>query len=171
MSQLGLKGKAVTPHPVDRGQFPFLVVGLRGADQLLGPDRRHRAAAGPGHAWQLQPRRHAELHGGDRARTSNRAMSMPCPSATPMSADHREDPGAAPEKPRRTDRPRHDRSDAERQRRRSGYGTVTSKPAANGLRTVLNFQRVGDDPLFRCRGISRPHARAGAEGKQKTAGK
>ena len=66
MSQLGLKGKAVTPHPVDRGQFPLLVVGMRGADQLLGPDRRHRAAAGPGHARQLQPRRYAELHGGDR---------------------------------------------------------------------------------------------------------
>ena len=34
-------------------------IGLRPADQLLGAGGRHRAAPGPGHAWQLQPRRHA----------------------------------------------------------------------------------------------------------------
>ena len=53
---------------LDRGQFPLLVVGMRGADQLLGAGCRHRAAPGPGHAWQLQPRRYPELHGGDRTR-------------------------------------------------------------------------------------------------------
>ena len=50
----------------DRGQFPLLVHRMRRADQLLRRSRRHRAAAGPGHARQLQPRRHHEFHGGDR---------------------------------------------------------------------------------------------------------
>ena len=45
-------------------------------------------------------------------------------------------------------------------------GTVASKPSANGLRTVLNFQRVGIAALFRCGGFSRPHARAGSERRQ-----
>ena len=50
-------------------------------------------------------------------------------------------------------------------------GTVNSKPAANGLRTVLKFQRVRA-ALFRRGGICRPHRRArGRGGKQKTAGK
>ena len=86
MSALNLEGQGGDAHPVDRGQFPLLVERMRGADQLLGTDRRHRAAAGPGHARQFQPRRYAELHGSDRARTSNPAMSIPFPSATPTSA-------------------------------------------------------------------------------------
>ena len=86
MSQIDLKGKAVTPTPVDRRQFPLLHDRLRRADQLLGRGRRHRAAPGPGHARQFRPRRHHEFHGGDRAGFQSRAMSTPCPSATPTSA-------------------------------------------------------------------------------------
>src|SRR6478736_5718729 len=51
-------------------------------------------------------------------------------------------------------------------------GTVTSKPAANGLRTVLNFQRVGTQRYFDAAGF--PGRTLGLEvegGKQKTAGK
>jgi hypothetical protein len=51
-------------------------------------------------------------------------------------------------------------------------GTVTSKPAANGLRTVLNFQRVGSQRYFDAAGF--PGRTLGLEangGKQKTAGK
>ncbi len=50
-------------------------------------------------------------------------------------------------------------------------GTVTSKPA-NGLRTVLNFQRVGSQRYFDAAGF--PGRTLGLEangGKQKTAGK
>jgi arylsulfatase A-like enzyme len=50
--------------------------------------------------------------------------------------------------------------------------TVTSKPAANGLRTVLNFQRVGSQRYFDAAGF--PGRTLGLEvegGKQKTAGK
>ena len=89
MSQLGLKGKAVDAASVDRGQFPLMVVGMRGADQLLGADCRHRAAPGPGHAWQLQPRRHLELHGGDRTGLQIGLCRSPSPSATPTSAPPR----------------------------------------------------------------------------------
>src|SRR4051794_29655262 len=51
-------------------------------------------------------------------------------------------------------------------------GTVKSKPAANGLRTVLNFQRVGSQRYFDTAGF--PGRTLGLEaddGKHKTAGK
>ena len=51
-------------------------------------------------------------------------------------------------------------------------GTVKSKPAANGLQTVLNFQRVGAQRYFDTAGF--PGRTLGLEaesGKQKTAGK
>ena len=51
-------------------------------------------------------------------------------------------------------------------------GTVTSKPSANGLRTVLNFQRVGTQRYFDAAGF--PGRTLGLEingGRQKTAGK
>jgi hypothetical protein len=51
-------------------------------------------------------------------------------------------------------------------------GTVSSKPSANGLRTVLNFQRVGTQRYFDAAGF--PGRTLGLEvegGKQKTAGK
>ena len=44
--------------------------------------------------------------------------------------------------------------------------TVQSQPAANGLRTVLNFQRVGAQRYFDSRRISRPHGRARGRGRQ-----
>src|SRR6478609_7987102 len=51
-------------------------------------------------------------------------------------------------------------------------GTVTSKPAANGLRTVLNFQRVGSQRYFDAAGFPGRTLGLVAEGrKQKTAGK
>ena len=51
-------------------------------------------------------------------------------------------------------------------------GTVKSRPAANGLRTVLNFQRVGTQRYFDAAGF--PGRTLGLDadgGKQKTAGK
>src|SRR5438270_3213302 len=51
-------------------------------------------------------------------------------------------------------------------------GTVTSKPAANGLRTVLNFQRVGTQRYFDAAGFPGRTLGLEVEGaKQKTAGK
>ena len=54
-----------------------------------------------------------------------------------------------------------------------GYaGTVKSKPSANGLRTVLNFQRVGSQRYFDAAGFPGRTLGLEAEGvKRKTAGK
>ena len=51
-------------------------------------------------------------------------------------------------------------------------GSIKSEPAAGGLRTVLNFQRVGSQRYFDAAGF--PGRTVGLEaegGKQKTAGK
>jgi hypothetical protein len=49
---------------------------------------------------------------------------------------------------------------------------VSSKPSANGLRTVLNFQRVGTQRYFDAAGFSGRTLGLDVEGgKQKTAGK
>src|ERR1700730_2728034 len=50
-------------------------------------------------------------------------------------------------------------------------GSVKSKPAANGLRTVLNFQRVGTQRYFDTAGFPGRALGLEEEGKQKTAGK
>ena len=51
-------------------------------------------------------------------------------------------------------------------------GTVTSKPSASGLRTVLNFQRVGGQRYFDAAGFPGRTLGLDAEaGRQKTAGK
>ncbi|MGB8401522.1 alkaline phosphatase family protein [Bradyrhizobium sp.] len=55
---------------------------------------------------------------------------------------------------------------------RAFFGTVKSQPAANGLRTVLNFQRVGTQRYFDAAGFpGRTLGLDGDGGKQKTAGK
>jgi predicted AlkP superfamily pyrophosphatase or phosphodiesterase len=50
-------------------------------------------------------------------------------------------------------------------------GSVKSKPSANGLRTVLNFQRVGTQRYFDTAGFPGRTLGLEEEGKQKTAGK
>ena len=55
---------------------------------------------------------------------------------------------------------------------KSYVGTVTSKPSANGLRTVLNFQRVGSQRYFDAAGFpGRTLGLDAGDTKQKTAGK
>ncbi len=90
MSQLGLKGKAVTPNPSIVVNFRSYVERMQRADQLLRRSRRYGAAAGPGHARQFRPRRHHEFHGGDRTGLQSADMSMRCRSAMPMSAPPRQ---------------------------------------------------------------------------------
>jgi hypothetical protein len=50
-------------------------------------------------------------------------------------------------------------------------GTIKSKPAANGLRTVLNFQRVGTQRYFDTAGFPGRTLGLEAEENKKTAGK
>ena len=54
---------------------------------------------------------------------------------------------------------------------RAFSGTVKSKPAANGLRTVLHFQRVQSQRYFDAAGFPGRTLGLDAQGKQKTAGK
>ena len=89
------EGQGGDAHPLDRGQFPLLCGRMRRADQLLGRNRRYRAAAGPGHAWQLRPRRHHELHGGDRAGLQGRLCRSAAGQQRRCRHDHRAADGAA----------------------------------------------------------------------------
>ncbi len=66
MSAVGLIGSAKTPQPVDLCQFPFVLHGLCRSVDVHGRDRRYRAEDRPGHAWQLQPGRDPQFHGGHR---------------------------------------------------------------------------------------------------------
>ena len=50
-------------------------------------------------------------------------------------------------------------------------GSVASKPSASGLRTVLNFQRVGTQRYFDAAGFPGRTLGLDADGKQTTAGK
>ena len=68
LSAVNLKGSRCTPRPSVVINFRSYAARLRQAGHVRGQHRRHRAAAGPRHARQLQPRRHDELHGGDRPR-------------------------------------------------------------------------------------------------------
>jgi hypothetical protein len=55
---------------------------------------------------------------------------------------------------------------------KASSGTVKSQPSANGLRTVLNFQRVGTQRYFDAAGFpGRTLGLDAEDGKQKTAGK
>ena len=56
----------------DRDQLPFLCDRLRRPGNVRRQRRRHRFAAGPRHARQLQPRGHHEFHGSDRSELQNR---------------------------------------------------------------------------------------------------
>ena len=98
---------------LDRRQLPHLCRRLRRADQLPGPGRRHRAAPGPGHAWQLRPRRHHEFHGGDRTGFQIGLCRRPAGQQCRRRRDRGQNPRADPEGERQAGRPRDDRSDAE----------------------------------------------------------
>src|SRR5205085_481987 len=55
---------------------------------------------------------------------------------------------------------------------RASGGSVSSRPSANGLKTVLKFQRVGSQRYFDAAGFPGRTLGLDAEGgKQKTAGK
>ena len=89
MSQLNLKGKAVTPTPSIVVNFRSYRDRMRRADQLLGRGRRYGAAAGPGHARQFRPRRHHEFHGGDRAGLQGRLCRCVAGQQCRRRHDHR----------------------------------------------------------------------------------
>lgn len=172
MSQLGLKGKAVTPHPQIVVNFRSWSSGceeptncsVQIADTILrqgqgmhgsfsrGDTLNFTAAIGPdfksGYVDALP------VSNADVGATAAKLMGLTQkPKGTLIGRVMTEamPNGATPQ---------------------AYAGTVTSKPSANGLRTVLNFQRVGTQRYFDAAGF--PGRTLGLEadgGKQKTAGK
>jgi arylsulfatase A-like enzyme len=172
MSQLGLKGKAVTPHPSivvnfrswSSGCEEPLNCSVQVADTVLrqgqgmhgsfsrGDTLNFTAALGPdfksGYVDALP------VSNADVGATAAKIMGLtqkPKGNLIGRVMTEAMPNGATP---------------------KAYAGTVTSKPSANGLRTVLNFQRVGTQRYFDAAGF--PGRTLGLEpegGKQKTAGK
>ena len=172
MSQLGLKGKAVTPHPSIVVNFRSWSSGceeptncsVQVADTVLrqgqgmhgsfsrGDTLNFTAAIGPdfksGYVDALP------VSNADVGATAAKVMGLTQkPKGTLIGRVMTEamPNGATP---------------------KAYAGTVTSRPSVNGLHTVLNFQRVGTQRYFDAAGF--PGRTLGLEpegGKQKTAGK
>jgi Type I phosphodiesterase / nucleotide pyrophosphatase len=172
MSQLGLKGKAVTPHPSIVVNFRSWSSGceeptncsVQVADTVLrqgqgmhgsfsrGDTLNFTAAIGPdfksGYVDALP------VSNADVGATAAKIMGLtqkPKGNLIGRVMSEAMPNGATP---------------------KAYAGTVTSKPSASGLRTVLNFQRVGTQRYFDAAGF--PGRTLGLEvegGKQKTAGK
>jgi hypothetical protein len=172
MSQLGLKGKAVTPHPA-------IVVNLRSwssgcdeptncsveiADTVLRQGQGMHGSFGRGDTMNFTAAIGPDFKAGyvDALPVSNADVGVTAAKLLGLMQKPRGNligrvmteampNGATPQ---------------------AFSGTVKSQPAANGLRTVLNFQRVGAQRYFDAAGFPGRTVGLDAEGgKQKTAGK
>jgi predicted AlkP superfamily pyrophosphatase or phosphodiesterase len=172
MSQLGLKGKAVTPHPAivvnfrswSSGCEEPLNCSVQVADTVLrqgqgmhgsfsrGDTLNFMAAIGPD--FKLGYVDALPVSNADVGATAAKLMGLEQkPKGTLLGRIMTEamPNGATP---------------------KAFAGSVKSQPSANGLRTVLNFQRVGTQRYFDAAGF--PGRTLGLDadgGKQKTAGK
>jgi arylsulfatase A-like enzyme len=171
MSQLGLKGKAVTPHPSIVVNFRSWSSGceestncsVQIADTVLrqgqgmhgsfsrGDTMNFMAAIGPdfksGYVDALP------VSNADVGATAAKVMELTQKPRGPLIGRVMTEAmpnGATPQ---------------------AYAGNVKSKPSANGLRTVLNFQRVGSQRYFDTAGFPGRTLGLDAESKQKTAGK
>jgi arylsulfatase A-like enzyme len=172
MSQLGLKGKAVTPHPAIVVNFRSYTTGcdeptncsVEVADTVLRQGQGMHGSFGRGDTMNFMAAIGPDFKAGyvdalpvsnaDVGATAARLLGLtPKPKGTLIGRVMTEamPNGATP---------------------RAYSGTVKSQAAANGLRTVLNFQRVATQRYFDAAGF--PGRTVGLEfdgGKQKTAGK
>jgi hypothetical protein len=122
---------------------------------VFGFSRRYRVASGSGYARQFQPRRHQEFHGGDRTDFKAGYVDLLPVSNADVGVTAAKLLGLD-RKPKGTLVGRVMTEAMPNGATPKGYtGTVSGKPAANGLQTVLKFQRAGS-ALFRCGGISGP---------------
>ena len=172
MSQLGLKGKAVTPHPAIVVNFRSWSSGceeptncsVQIADTVLrqgqgmhgsfsrGDTMNFTAAIGPDFkAGYVDP---LPVSNADVGATAAKLLGLtqkPKGELVGRVMTEAMPNGATPQ---------------------AFSGTVKSQPSANGLRTVLNFQRVGTQRYFDAAGFPGRTVGLDAEGgKQKTAGK
>ena len=172
MSQLGLKGKAVTPHPAIVVNFRSWSSGceeptncsVQIADTVLrqgqgmhgsfsrGDTMNFTAAIGPDFkAGYVDPLPVSNADVGATAAQLLGLTQKPKGELVGRVMTEAMPNGATPQ---------------------AFSGTVKSQPSANGLRTVLNFQRVGTQRYFDAAGFPGRTVGLDAEGgKQKTAGK
>jgi Type I phosphodiesterase / nucleotide pyrophosphatase len=172
MSQLNLKGKAVTPNPSIVVNFRTYTTGcdeptncsVEVADTVLRQGQGMHGSFGRGDTMNFMAAIGPDFKSGyvdalpvsnaDVGATAARIMGLtPKPKGDLVGRVMTEamPNGATP---------------------KAAAATVRSQPAANGLRTVLNFQRVGGQRYFDSAGF--PGRTVGLEaedGKQKTAGK
>ncbi|MGY4358780.1 arylsulfatase A-like enzyme [Bradyrhizobium sp. i1.7.7] len=167
LSSINLRGKSATPTPAivvnfrsyasDCGEAPTNC-SVQVADTVL--------RQGQGHAWQLQPRRHHELHGRDRSGLQSR-LCQPDPGQQ-CRRRHDGRPAHGPARPaeRRPCRPRDVGGPAQRHRAEGLYrhAEVQARRGRPGDRAELPARR--QPALFRRRRFPRPHARARAGRRQ-----
>lgn len=172
MSQLGLKGKAVTPHPSIVVNFRSYASGcdeptncsVEVADTVLRQGQGMHGSFGRGDTMNFMAAIGPDFKAGyvDALPVSNADVGVTAARLLGLTQKPKGNligrvmtealpNGATPQ---------------------AYSGTVKSQAAANGLRTVLNFQRVGTQRYFDAAGF--PGRTVGLEvdgGKQKTAGK
>ena len=144
---------------VHRRQFPLLLDGLRRSDDLRRRGGRHDPAAGPGHAWQLLARRHAQHHGCPGAelppafreqRAGQQRRSRPHDRAPAGSQDRRQGP---------TYRPRAERGAAQRRDAQRAVERGSFRARCRRTRHDAADAECRRDSLFRCRRLSGPNPR------------
>ena len=160
MSQLGLAGKAVTPHPAIVVNFRSYASGCERADQLLGRNRRHGAAAGPGHAWQFRPRRHPEFHGGDRTGLQGRLCRCAAGQQCRRRRHRRAAAGPHADGQGQSDRPGDDGSDAQWHHPEGGCRHGQLEASGERPEDGAEIPARAVATLFRRGGISGPDGRA-----------
>jgi hypothetical protein len=172
MSSIGLKGKAVTPNPSIVVNFRSYVAGceeptncsVEVADTVLRQGQGMHGSFGRGDTMNFMAAIGPDFKAGyvDALPVSNADIGMTVARLLGLAPSPRGNltgrvmteampNGATP---------------------KASSGTVKSQPAANGLRTVLNFQRVLSQRYFDVAGFPGRTVGLDAEaGKQKTAGK
>jgi len=172
MSQIALKGKAVTPNPSIVVNFRSYVAGcdeptncsVEVADTVLRQGQGMHGSFGRGDTMNFMAAIGPDFKSGyaDALPVSNADIGMTAAKVlglTPKSKGNLVGRAMTEAMPNGTTP-------------NATSGSVKSEPAANGLRTILNFQRVGSQRYFDAAGF--PGRTVGLEvegGKQKAAGK
>nr|WP_198526672.1 alkaline phosphatase family protein [Sphingomonas melonis] len=161
LSSINLKGAALPPRTVDRRHLPLGNDRLRNTDELSGGGGGYDAAARPGHARQLRPRRHPQLHSGDRPRFQTAFRR----SGTGQQRGYRtHDDGLAtplPDAAWCADRPGIERSDARGADDPLCPGRAAIRCRREWSRHPAALSGGGRHSLSRRRGFCGPHSRPG----------
>ena len=165
LSQLNLKGKAVTPTPSIVVNFRSFATGcdepvnctVEVADTVL--------RQGQGMHGSFSRADH-ELHGGDRPGLQGGLYRCTAGRQCRRRHDHRTIDGFAPRQRRRADRPGHVRSAAQWNNPESGRRNVRLQARSERPQDGREVSAGAGPALFRCSGISRTNRRTGRGRRQ-----